>query len=201
MTVIAFEIWRYFPFAFLFLTARLVSLPGDIEEAAIVDGATPWQNFRFVVFPQLLPVIALLSVLRLIMTFNKFDDVFLLTGGGAGTEVAAVRVYDTLWAVSTSAARLPMRSSSRQSWASPCSSTSNSSRTGDGVDNESHHRSETLFGVLRWVVIVVLVLATVFPVLLHGRIELRSDRAASAAPGPALGPAAGHHVQHIYRTC
>ncbi|MFG1905621.1 carbohydrate ABC transporter permease [Kribbella sp. NPDC048928] len=96
MTVIAFEIWRYFPFAFLFITARLVGLPKDVEEAAVVDGATPWQKFRFVVLPQLLPVIALLSVLRLIMTFNKFDDVFLLTGGGAGTEVAAVRVYDTL---------------------------------------------------------------------------------------------------------
>lgn len=96
LTVIAFEIWRYFPFAFLFITARLVALPRDVEEAATVDGATPWQNFRFIVLPQLLPVVALLSILRLIMNFNKFDDIFLLTGGGAGTEVAAVRVYDTL---------------------------------------------------------------------------------------------------------
>ena len=96
ITVIFFEIWRYFPFAFLFITARLVALPRDVEEAALVDGVTPWQNFRQIVFPQLLPVISLLSVLRLIMTFNKFDDVYLLTGGGAGTEVAAVRVYDTL---------------------------------------------------------------------------------------------------------
>ncbi|MET0991035.1 MAG: sugar ABC transporter permease [Lacisediminihabitans sp.] len=95
-TVIFFEIWRYFPFAFLFITARLVALPGDVEEAALVDGVTPWQNFRHVVLPQLLPVISLLSVLRLIMTFNKFDDVYLLTGGGAGTEVSAVRVYDLL---------------------------------------------------------------------------------------------------------
>ena len=39
--------------------------------------------------PQLLPVIALLAVLRFILTFNKFDDVYLLTGGGAGTEVVA----------------------------------------------------------------------------------------------------------------
>jgi multiple sugar transport system permease protein len=96
ITVIVFEIWRYFPFAFLFITARLVALPRDVEEAALVDGVTPWQNFRHIVFPQLLPVISLLSVLRLIMTFNKFDDVYLLTGGSAGTEVSAVRVYDTL---------------------------------------------------------------------------------------------------------
>lgn len=96
ITVIVFEIWRYFPFAFLFITARLVGLPKEIEEAALVDGVTPWQNFRHIVLPQLLPVVALLSVLRLIMTFNKFDDIFLLTGGGAGTEVSAVRVYNTL---------------------------------------------------------------------------------------------------------
>ncbi|MDQ1554669.1 MAG: multiple sugar transport system permease protein [Microbacteriaceae bacterium] len=96
ITVIVFEIWRYFPFAFLFITARLVGLPKDVEEAALVDGVTPWQNFRFIVFPQLLPVISLLSVLRLIMTFNKFDDIYLLTGGGAGTDVSAVRVYNQL---------------------------------------------------------------------------------------------------------
>ena len=96
MTVIAFEIWRYFPFAFMFITARLTGLPRDIEEAATVDGATPIQSFRYIVFPQLVPVIALLSLLRLIMNFNKFDDVYLLTGGGAGTDVSAVRVFNTL---------------------------------------------------------------------------------------------------------
>jgi ABC-type sugar transport system permease subunit len=96
MTVITFEIWRYFPFAFLFLTARLLALPKELEEAAVVDGATPLQTFRHVVMPQLAGVVALLSVLRLIMTFNKFDDVFLLTGGTAGTEVASVRVFHAL---------------------------------------------------------------------------------------------------------
>ena len=95
-TVIVFEIWRYFPFAFLFLTARLAALPRDVEEAALVDGVTPLQNFRHMVLPQLMGTIALLSVLRLIMTFNKFDDVYLLTGGTAGTEVAAVRVFNQL---------------------------------------------------------------------------------------------------------
>jgi len=95
-TVIAFEIWRYFPFAFLFLMARLQAVPHDLEEAAQVDGATPWQQFRFIVFPQLLPTLGVLFLLRSIFTFNKFDDVYLLTGGGSGTEVVSVRVYNFL---------------------------------------------------------------------------------------------------------
>jgi multiple sugar transport system permease protein len=95
-TVIAFEIWRYFPFAFLFITARLGALPADVEEASRVDGATPWQRFRFVILPQLMPVLSVLLVLRFIFTFNKFDDVFLLTGGGAGTEVVSVKVFQYL---------------------------------------------------------------------------------------------------------
>jgi multiple sugar transport system permease protein len=98
LTVIAFEAWRYFPFAFLFLLARLQAVPDVLEEAATVDGATITQRFRHVLLPQLMPVIALLCVLRFIMSFNKFDDVYLLTGGGSGTDVAAVRVYDFLTA-------------------------------------------------------------------------------------------------------
>ncbi len=46
--------------------------------------------------PQLLPTIAVLTVLRFIWTFNNFDDIYLLTGGGSGTQVVAVRVYDYL---------------------------------------------------------------------------------------------------------
>ena len=95
-TVVLFEGWRSFPFAFLFLTARMQAIPGSLEEAALVDGATPSQRFRYIVLPQLLPTIAVLTVLRFIWTFNNFDDIYLLTGGGAGTQVVAVRVYDYL---------------------------------------------------------------------------------------------------------
>ncbi len=98
LTVIFFETWRSFPFAFLFLTARIEAIPGTLEEAATVDGATPLQQFRYVVLPQLAPTIAMLSVLRFIWTFNNFDDIYLLTGGGAGTEVVTVRVFDYLTA-------------------------------------------------------------------------------------------------------
>jgi multiple sugar transport system permease protein len=96
LTVIAFEAWRSFPFAFLFLTARMEAIPETYEEAAQLDGATPTQRFRHIVLPQLLPTIAVLSVLRFIWTFNNFDDIWLLTGGGAGTEVVSVRVYNYL---------------------------------------------------------------------------------------------------------
>ncbi len=95
-TVVLFEGWRSFPFAFLFLTARIQAIPESLEEAAVVDGATPIQRFRYIVLPQLLPTIAVLTVLRFIWTFNNFDDIYLLTGGGAGTQVVAVRVYDYL---------------------------------------------------------------------------------------------------------
>jgi multiple sugar transport system permease protein len=97
-TVIVFEWWRSFPFAFLFLTARLSAAPVTLEEAARVDGATPTQRFRYIVLPQLMPTIAVLAVLRFIWTFNSFDDIYLLTGGGAGTDVVAVQVFNSLTA-------------------------------------------------------------------------------------------------------
>jgi multiple sugar transport system permease protein len=98
IAIILFEVWRSFPFAFLFITARLHAVPESLEEAARVDGATPLQRFAYILLPQLLPTIAMLSVLRFIWTFNSFDDIYLLTGGGAGTEVVSVAVFNFLTA-------------------------------------------------------------------------------------------------------
>ena len=96
--VILFEAWKSFPFAFLFILARLQAVSGEIEEAARVDGAAPTQVFRYIILPQLMGVIALIAVLRFIWTFNAFDEIYLLTGGGAGTEVLATQVYTFLTA-------------------------------------------------------------------------------------------------------
>jgi multiple sugar transport system permease protein len=98
LMVILFEAWKSFPFAFLFILARLQAVPGDIEEAARVDGATPTQVFRYILLPQLAGVIALIAVLRFIWTFNAFDEIYLLTGGGSGTQVLATQVYSFLTA-------------------------------------------------------------------------------------------------------
>lgn len=96
ISVIVFQAWRYFPFAFLFILARLQAVPADLDEAARVDGASPVQRFRYILLPQLAGVIALLAVLRFIWTFNEFDDIYLLTGGQAGTEVVSIGIFNRL---------------------------------------------------------------------------------------------------------
>lgn len=95
--VILFEAWRSFPFAFLFFLARLQALPAELDEAAMVDGATAVQRFFYVTLPQLRSVFAVLFLLRFIWTFNAFDEVFLLTGGAAGTRVVSVQIFEYLF--------------------------------------------------------------------------------------------------------
>lgn len=95
--VILFQGWRYFPFSFLFFLARLQALPSELYEAGEVDGATLLQRFRYITLPQLYGVTATLILLRFIWTFNKFEDIFLLTGGAAGTEIMTVKIYDYLF--------------------------------------------------------------------------------------------------------
>ena len=98
--VTVFEIWRYFPLSFLFILARMQSIDSDMYEAADMDGASPFQKFWYLSVPQLLGILSVLFLLRFIWTFNKFDDIFLLTGGNAGTRTLTVNVYEQAFAVS-----------------------------------------------------------------------------------------------------
>ena len=98
--VTVFEIWRYFPLSFLFILARMQSIDTDMYEAADMDGASPFQQFWYLSVPQLLGILSVLFLLRFIWTFNKFDDIFLLTGGNAGTRTLTVNVYEQAFAVS-----------------------------------------------------------------------------------------------------
>jgi multiple sugar transport system permease protein len=95
--VIAFQTWRYFPFAFLFLLARLQAIPEDMYEAAKVDGAVPSQRLWFITLPQLRAVFGTLFLLRFIWTFNKFDDIFLLTGPIQQTKVIPIQIFEALF--------------------------------------------------------------------------------------------------------
>jgi multiple sugar transport system permease protein len=93
LLVIVFEAWRYFPFAMLMILARLQAVDQTLYEAADVDGASTWHKFLYVTLPELRYVLGAVFLLRLIWTFNKFDDIFLLTGGGFGTNVLPVLTY------------------------------------------------------------------------------------------------------------
>ncbi|HHL22062.1 MAG TPA: ABC transporter permease subunit [Aliiroseovarius sp.] len=98
--VTIFEIWRYFPLSFLFILARMQSIDAEMYEAADMDGASPFQKFWYLSLPMLLGILSVLFLLRFIWTFNKFDDIFLLTGGNAGTRTLTVDVYEQAFAIS-----------------------------------------------------------------------------------------------------
>jgi len=92
LLVILFEAWRYFPFAMLMILARLQAIDDMLYEAAEVDGASGWH--AYITLPELKYVLGSSFLLRLIWTFNKFDDIFLLTGGGYGTKVLPILTYE-----------------------------------------------------------------------------------------------------------
>ena len=95
-----FEIWRYFPLAFLFVLARLQAIPKDLYEAADVDGAGPLNKFFNITLPQITAIISILFMIRFIWNFNKFEDIFLLTGGASGTRTLPINVYEQGFAIS-----------------------------------------------------------------------------------------------------
>jgi len=94
MLVIVFQAWRYFPFAMLMILARLQAIDKTLYEAAEVDGANRWRQFWHITIPELHYILGAIFLLRLIWTFNKFADIFLLTSGGYGTKVLPVLTYE-----------------------------------------------------------------------------------------------------------
>jgi ABC-type sugar transport system permease subunit len=93
--VIAANVWRGFPFIAVLLGAALANLPYELHEAAAIDGASRWQELRYVTLPQLRPAILLATLLSGIWTFNNFSTIYILTGGGpAGrTDILVTFVY------------------------------------------------------------------------------------------------------------
>jgi multiple sugar transport system permease protein len=95
MSLIAVYVWKGLPWTFLVLLAGLQTIPEHWYEAAKVDGASAWQMFRYITVPALRYIIVIVLVLRTIWTFNSFDMVYLLTGGGPAraTLTLPMRVY------------------------------------------------------------------------------------------------------------
>jgi arabinogalactan oligomer/maltooligosaccharide transport system permease protein len=81
VSVIVVSLWLTFPYFFLVSLGALQSIPGELVEAARVDGAGPWQVFRRITFPLLLVAVAPLLIASFAFNFNNFNNIFLLTQG------------------------------------------------------------------------------------------------------------------------
>lgn len=95
-TVIVINAWRWFPFLALLILAGLQSIPGEIYEAARVDGATPTQQFFKITLPLLQPVLYVVGLIGTLWAFNIFDVIWLLTQGGpsGATQTLPVLIYE-----------------------------------------------------------------------------------------------------------
>jgi multiple sugar transport system permease protein len=85
VAVLIGDAWQWTPFVFIVLLAALESLDHEVREAALVDGASPWQSFRHITLPAILPVSATVVLIRMIEGFKIVDMPNILTGGGPGT--------------------------------------------------------------------------------------------------------------------
>ncbi|MEO6212215.1 MAG: extracellular solute-binding protein, partial [Vicinamibacterales bacterium] len=95
VSVIIANTWRGCAFSMVLQYAGLQRIPRELHEAADLEGASAWQRLRAVVLPAVAPVIALNAVLITLYTFNTFDLILPLTGGGPArqTEVASLFMY------------------------------------------------------------------------------------------------------------
>jgi arabinogalactan oligomer/maltooligosaccharide transport system permease protein len=93
--IIVLNLWLGFPYMFLITTGALQSIPGDIYEAARIDGASGWRSFRSITLPLLLVSTAPLLISSFAFNFNNFNVVYLLTEGGPDDLNAPVDVGAT----------------------------------------------------------------------------------------------------------
>jgi len=95
LAAMAVNIWKGFPFVAIMLLAGLQSIPGELYEAARVDGAKPFQQFRSITFPLLKPVSLVVFLLLIIWTIKDFGIAYLLAKGGPSqsTEILTIYIY------------------------------------------------------------------------------------------------------------
>jgi multiple sugar transport system permease protein len=94
-SLILVDVWQWTPFSILILLAGLASLPSEPYEAAVLDGASPWQTFLYITLPMMLPALAVVVLFRTVDAFKMFDLAYVLTRGGPGdaTNVLALEVW------------------------------------------------------------------------------------------------------------
>jgi multiple sugar transport system permease protein len=98
IVMIVADVWKTAPFMALLLLAGLQVIPGEIYEAAKVDGATTWQRFTKITLPLLMPALLVALIFRTLDALRIFDLPFVLTKGAHGTNTLSLEAYQTFTA-------------------------------------------------------------------------------------------------------
>jgi multiple sugar transport system permease protein len=93
IALIIADVWQWTPFIFVILLAGLTAIPPNLYEAAELDGVNAWQAFWSITVPLLAPMMLLAITLRLLDALKLFDVIFVLTGGGPGTNTYSASYY------------------------------------------------------------------------------------------------------------
>ncbi len=93
LSIIIVNIWRGVPFFAISLLAGLQTISPDLNEAAAIDGARPWQRFWYITWPLLLPVTMVVVLFSVIQTFADFQIVYVMTGGGPANATHLFATY------------------------------------------------------------------------------------------------------------
>jgi len=93
LALIVADAWQWTPFIFVILLAGLTAIPPNLYEAAELDGVGPWQVFWSITVPHLGPMILLAITFRLLDAIRLFDTIFIMTGGGPGTQTYTASYY------------------------------------------------------------------------------------------------------------
>ena len=91
-SLIFIGIWRFSPFVIINILARLQTIPMELYEAAEIDSASKWSQFRYITLPEIKGVLLVVILLRGIFMFKKVDMFLILTGGGPGTSTQTLPV-------------------------------------------------------------------------------------------------------------
>jgi sorbitol/mannitol transport system permease protein len=93
MSIIGMAVWQWAPFMMLILLAGLQGIPEELHEAAQLDGAGLWREFRKITLPMLGPFVEIAVLLGVIYVLQIFAEIFVATQGGPGTATTTVPFY------------------------------------------------------------------------------------------------------------
>jgi multiple sugar transport system permease protein len=95
IAIIITDVWIYYPFIQIIAYSALISIPREVLDASLVDGANAWQRFRYIILPLITPALLVALIFRLIFGFREFGIPWMLTQGGPGhsTEILSLYLY------------------------------------------------------------------------------------------------------------